>query len=384
MRRRLTLLFLFAVVGPAAAQETDATEERPFVTGGVYDKPFIVESSRASFGGYLDAQYRYERTDGIPESSFILQRFNLFAFAPVSERVRVAAEIEFEDGGEEVKIELAIVDFEIHPSVSFRGGMLLTPLGRFNLAHDSPTNELTDRPLVSTEIIGVTLSEPGMGFYGSFYPANRWRITYETYLVNGYDDGVVTGGEGTSIPEGRGNFEDNNNRPSFVGRVALSPVPAFELGLSGHTGAYNTWKEDGLDVDRRRDLSIVALDWDLHWRRFSFLGEAARASVDIPSSLSGVFAEDQAGYYLEGSVILFENALPNISSSHFRAVVRWDDVDFDLDTDGDTLRRLTLGANFRVAGDTVFKLDYQYNWARDAFNNPGNTGAILFSVASYF
>ena len=197
----VTVILVAARVSPVVAQgdsETDSTSlaERPFVPGGIYDKPFIVRTGRANLGGYLDAQARYAREAGVSEFTFLLQRLNLFVFAPVSERVRVAAEIEFEDGGEEVKIELGIVDFEIHPSATFRAGILLSPLGRFNLAHDSPANELTDRPLVSTEILGVTLSEPGMGFLGTLYPSERSRITYEAYLTNGFDDGVLTEGEG--------------------------------------------------------------------------------------------------------------------------------------------------------------------------------------------
>ena len=60
-----------------------------------------------------------------------------------------------------------------------RGGMLLSPLGRFNLSHDSPLNEFTDRPLVSTEILGVALSEPGFGALGPFGLSTTGRITYE-------------------------------------------------------------------------------------------------------------------------------------------------------------------------------------------------------------
>ncbi len=383
-------VILLAVHAPPAVAQSDSLTtsqertERPFVPGGIYDKPFIVRTGRANLGGYVDVQARYGREDGVGEFSFLLERLNLFVFAPVSERVRVAAEVEFEDGGEEVKIELGIVDFEIHPAATFRAGILLSPLGRFNLAHDSPANELTDRPLVSTQVLGVTLSEPGMGFLGAFYPSERARITYEAYATNGFDDGVITEGEGTQIPEGRANFEDNNNHPSFVGRVAFSPASALEFGLSGHTGPYNTWKVDGLIVDDRRDLSLLAVDLDARWRRFRLTGEAAQGWVEIPASLEGVNAESQRGYYVEGAAIFFDGRIPNLPKSHVTVVSRFDDVDFDTDTEGDSVRRLTLGANLRVSYDTVFKLDYQYNWERDAFNTAANAAAILFSVASYF
>lgn len=385
----VTTILVAACVSVAVAQgdswsAPQDSVERPFVPGGIYDKPFIVETGRASLGGYVDLQGRYGRAAGVSEFTFLLERLNLFVFAPVSERVRVAAEIEFEDGGEEVRVELGIVDFEIHPAATFRAGILLSPLGRFNLAHDSPANELTDRPLVSTAIIGVTLSEPGMGFLGTFYPSEHSRITYEAYATNGFDDGVIAEGEGTQIPAGRGNFEDNNNYPSFVSRIAFSPDPAFEIGVSGHTGPYNTWQEDGLTIDSRRDLSLLVVDLDAGWRRFRLSGEAAQGWVEIPASLEGVNAENQRGYYLEGAAILFDDRIPNLPNSHVTVVSRFDDVDFDTETEGDSIRRLTLGANLRVSYDTVFRIDYQYNWERDAFNNETNAAAVVFSVASYF
>ena len=74
-------------------------------------------------------------------------------------------------------------------------------------------------------------------------------------------------------------------------------------------------------------------------------------------------------------------ALPG---SEFTGVVRYGLVDFDANGDGDTHRRLTIGGNFRPQGDTVFKVDYQRNWTRDAFSNQGKGAALIFSVATYF
>lgn len=381
MRRILAALLAGAPgVGLAASDD----EPRPFVAGGIYDKPFLLNvDERAVFGGYLDAQSRHERTEGFKsETTFKLQRLNLFAFASLSDRVRIASEIEFEDGGKEVKIELAVVDFEIHPALTFRGGMLLSPLGRFNLAHDSPANELTDRPLVSTEIIPTTLSEPGMGFLGSFFPSEKSRITYEAYLVNGFDEGIVDGA--TSIPAGKGNFEDNNAHPSFVSRLTLSPHPVADVGLSIHTGPYNEWETEGLPVGDgvKRDATILAVDWESRWNRFVFLGEYARAHVDVaPQSLN---QENQQGFYAEISGKFLEGWIRTLPGSWFRATGRWDFVDFDSDGRGDDRHRLTLGVNFRPVGETVFKLDGWRQWSRDPQRNTEHEAAVLFSVASYF
>ena len=371
---------------PAAPAQSGDARSRPFVANGIYDRPFMTSAGRTRFGGYAETNFRFEREDGVTEElSFLLPRLNLFAFAPVSERVRLAAEIEFEEGGEEITIELAIIDLEIHDALTFRGGIILSPLGRFNVAHDSPANELNDRPLVSTELIGAALSEPGMGALGAFYPSSRARITYELYAVNGFDNGVLIGSEGgTRIAEGKGNFEDNNAHPSVVGRVAVSPMPALEVGMSAHAGPYNVYERDGLDVDERRDVTIAALDWSASSGRFELLGEAARTRIDVPANLSGIVASEQRGLYAEASARFLEGAIATLPSSRFAAVSRYDVVDFDEDLSGDSVQRVTTGVNFRPTSDTVFKLDYQYNWLRDRFNVEARSAGIVFGVATYF
>ncbi len=372
--------------GTPVASSANEEGDRPFVRGGVSDKPYITQQGRRTMlGGYSEVHFRYEREEGVTEElSFEAKRFNLFTFTPVSERTRVAAELEFEEGGEEIKSELAILDFEIHPSVTFRGGIILSPLGRFNLAHDSPANDLTDRPLVSTRIIPTTLSEAGMGFYGAFHPTPSWRITYEAYGVNGFNADVLTGDpDGTRIPAGKGNFEDNNTRPAFVGRLAVSPTAPLEIAASLHTGAYNTWKLEGLRVDNKRDLTIFALDWDYRWRRFELQGEYAGAWIDVPSE-TPIFADSQRGVYGQVNAHFGRGWIQALPNSTLTGVVRYGAVDFDTDVDGDSQQRLTLGLNLRPEEDTVFKLDYQYNWHRDGFNNQARSAAVLFSAATYF
>src|SRR5262249_42564994 len=157
-----------------------------------------------------------------------------------------------------------------------RGGMLLSPLGKFNLSHDSPLNEFTDRPLVSTELLGVALSEPGLGALGQFGFARTGRLTYEVYATNGFHDGIITQSEqGTRIPLGRGNFEDNDGRPAIVGRVAVSPARPVEIGVSIHHGAYNVYDDEGTRIDDARHLTIGVLDAEVHALGVQFAGEAA-------------------------------------------------------------------------------------------------------------
>jgi hypothetical protein len=363
------------------------TVERPFVRGGVYDKPYLARlGGRTTIGGYAEAHARWERVDGKrDEAGFEAKRFNLFTNARVSDFVRIGAELEFEDGGGEVKLEYAAIDLRIHPSLTLRGGMLLSPLGKFNLAHDSPLNEFTDRPLVSTELLGVALSEPGFGAFGQFGFARAGRVTYELYATNGFDDGLITESEnGTRIPLGRGNFEDNNGSPAFVGRVAVSPIRSAELGISAHHGAYNVFNEEGTAVDERRDLTIVVLDGEARVFAVQLAGEAALATIDVSPGLEGIYAERQHGLYAEAVLPFGRGLLRTMPSSSFAAKVRVDYVDFDADQSGHTTSQVSLGLNFRPTQDSVLKLDYVRGRGRDEFNNAAEHAFVLFSLATYF
>ena len=376
--------------GASAQRDTISardTIDRPLVRGGVYDKPFMTRlGGRTAIGGYAEVHARYERVDGVrDESGFEAKRFNLFTNTRVSDFVRIGAELEIEEGGEEIKLEYAAIDVRIHPSLTLRGGMLLSPLGKFNLSHDSPLNEFTDRPLVSTELLGVALSEPGFGAFGQFGFAQTGRLTYELYATNGFHDGLITDSEdGTRIPLGRGNFEDNNGSPAFVGRLAVSPTQAYELGISAHHGAYNTSIDEGTQVDDRRDLTILVVDAEAQLVGVQLSGEAARASIDVAPGLSGIYASKQQGVYAEAVRPFGRGWVRTMPSSSFAAKLRLDYVDFDADNAGHDTRQVSLGLNFRPTQDSVLKLDYVRGRSRDEFNTPSDHAFILFSLATYF
>lgn len=372
---------------PGQKQDTTATPERPFVSGGVYDKPYLTRLlGRTALGGYAEAHARLERADGATEDfGFEAKRWNIFTSTQVSNFVRIAAEVEFEDGGEEIKLEFAAIDVSINRQLTIRAGMLLSPLGRFNLAHDSPRNEFTDRPLVATELLGVALSEPGLGVLGLFPVGAQGRLTYELYATNGFDDRLITDSpDGTRIPRGRGNFEDNNNSPAVVGRLAWSPRLGFEFGVSAHHGAYNVYESEGTPVDQKRTLTIWVFDAEIEAAGFRVLGEASATSIDIPTGLRGIFASRQRGFYLEAMRDFGSGWVRTMPRSFFSAGGRIDVVDFDGDVAGDTIHRYTAGLNFRPTRDTVLKLNYFRGTERDRFNNPIEEAGFLFSVATYF
>jgi hypothetical protein len=378
------------MVSDLSAQEpadTAGITDRPFVEGGIYDKPYLTTLlGRTAIGGYAEAHSRWEQSDGVREElGFQLKRWNLFTSTRVSDVVSIAAELEIEELGEEIILEFAAIDFALHPSLTLRAGAILSPVGRFNLAHDSPRNDFTDRPLVSTDLVGTALTEPGFGLLGSLPVGGVGRFTYEVYAVNGFHEGLIyDSSEGTRIPLGKRNAEDNNASPAWVGRLAWSLRPGVEVGVSGHHGAYNVFHLDGEEVEARRTLTIGALDAEGEVLGIRLSGEAVVAHLDIPPGLDGVYAGRQRGLYVQGVREFGRGWVATLPASNFAIGTRFDVVDFDARLRGDSVKRWTLGVNFRPTADSVLKLDYLRGRDRDRFNNASEKAGVLLSLATYF
>ncbi len=391
----------------------------------IYAKPFV-SLPKTTVGGYMDMQYRTTKNSRIDNginingsrvgtsSTFDQQRFVPFFYSDVTDRLKVAAELEIEHGirsqsntgsGIEVSLEFATIDYLIHEKLNFRTGIILLPVGKFNLLHDSPLNDLGDRPLVSTLVIPSTLSEGGAGFYGTFYPSRLSKLDYELYVTQGFNgyrnDGTPVITSGASLRDARQRVSttddglDNNNGKAVVGRVAFSPMLGIEVGGSGYYGNYSP--------TNNRPLSIMAVDWTLQRGPFELIGEAAWAyaknnSKDLfgrpapdPTFAGHLLPQRMGGFYVQANYHFMPEALKRWAPTHFKdsstftGVVRWDEVNTNQDVAGGPgdVERLTLGLNFRPIEDTVFRLDYQFNFENGKANRINND-ALVLSVATYF
>jgi hypothetical protein len=403
----------------------------------VYAKPFV-SFPKAIVGGYMDIQYRTHRKPVIETGDFNAirngegttngfdqQRFVPFIYADITEHVKFASELEIEHGIRaanefEISLEFAHVDYLVHELVNLRAGIVLIPLGKFNLLHDSPLNDLTDRPLVSQFIIPSTMSETGAGLYGTFYPGRTGKVDYEIYWSTGpcgYNaDGSPRVNEETGTKDSRqrkceqnADGLDINNGKTVSGRLAYSPMLGVEVAGSGYFGNQSP--------SSYNPLSIFAVDWTLQRGPFELIGEAAWAYARgnaraIPGSsfgpapgslLLGVNTLNPAatppqrmqGFYVQGNYHFMPSFLTKLSpkrfgeGSTFTAVIRYDRVNLNLDNKGENqgeLEQISFGLNYRPIEDAVFKMSYQY--MPKAFNpNSGqriHDSAFVISAATYF
>jgi hypothetical protein len=404
LRASLVAGLMLGVVGAGAAQEPDTSGPRRIrprldsmpVQGGIYNRPFLASMGRTAIGGYVEGNTNYFREDGISEGfSMELRRFNIFLFSSIGSRIRFISELEFEDGAEEIALETALVDFIVNPSFVVRAGVLLPPVGAFNVNHDSPRWDIVERPLVSTEIIPATLSEVGFGAHGRLFPRG-FNITYDVYLTNGLGDGVILNEAGrTRLASGKGTglvSEDNNGRPALSGRVGLQRRDLGELGVSYYGGTYNTFRIEGQDVDEPRGVSLLAVDLNTEVESVSLRGELAYAWIDVPEDLRETFGERQWGFFLDAVVPVFRPRIRGLTAAVVSAVARFERVDFNRgsfvstgDPIGDEIDAFTAGVSFRPVAGTVFKANYRHESIRDVLGNqPAKRAGFQFGLATYF
>ena len=403
----------------------------------IYARPFV-KAPKTIIGGYID--FTISDCDGKPGAKhnangsrdcrngidFDQERFVPFFYSQVTDRLSVAAELEIEHGGPQgnqgdgdIKMEFATMDYRFNDAFNLRGGIILMPMGRFNLIHDSPLNDLPLRPMVSRLILPSTFAESGVGFYGTFYPTALSKIDYEFYLTNGFngDDGQFSVEEGSGLRSARGSFQkDNNRNKAIASRVSFSPMLGVEMAGSVHHGQWNNE-----DEPEDHYLTLLAIDGNLQRGPFDIQGEAAWAHAEGSGTYtrragttfftqdttgatrrqhvqegdtSYVVPENMFGYYVQLNYHFMPGALTRTlpsffgQDSTFTSIVRWGQVDTNTDDDSNpnSIDRLTLGLNFRPIEDSVLKLAYTFN-KHDKENN--DTSATdrdgwQFNLSTYF
>ncbi|MGZ3457201.1 MAG: hypothetical protein ACXU86_01725 [Archangium sp.] len=363
-------------VAPAPRAETPGEASKQTFTERLQPTTTLAQRAaaildRTTLGGYAEHDFVWPE---LGTATFRNHRYVLFVYSHISERISTATEIEFEFAGSplkrngitgagEVLLEFSVVDLKLTDWATFRAGVVLVPVGAYNLRHDAPAQELPDRPIAYTSVVPTTWYESGAGFLGHFNLGRDWRLSYEVYAINGLDANIKDG-EGFLGARGS-NLQDNNNDKAITGRVSVSPFLGLEAGLSGYTGAY--------DLQNRRVNMINA---DLFWRMgpLDLTGEVVRAFIDpgyvqgfpdgstantrdrVPTGMSGFYAQANYRFRIEP----FFRLLPDEwRDGHFTASLRYEekDTDRELITSGD-VARLTLGLNFRPLPSYVLKSSF--------------------------
>jgi hypothetical protein len=350
-------------------------------------------------GGYLEANSIYSSQDGVSEGlSFQARRLTLFMSATISKRIKFLSEIEFEDGTKEIGIEFASIDVALHPALNLRGGIIMNPIGAFNQNHDGPKWEFVERPNMASEMLPATWSNAGFGIYGKTYKGN-WILGYEAYMTNGFDNTIINNTENkTFLPAAKENeerFEESNSgKALFSGKIAIKNRKIGELGFSYMGGVYNKFEEDGIVLDKKRKLHVFAVDFNTTLKKTGtyIVGEYAFISIDVPETYTQQYGNKQQGFFLDIVQPILKRKILDWEKASLNLALRLDYVDWNLGTFnetltniGDDLWAITPAISFRPTSQSVFRLNYRYQWQRDVLGNaPAMKASWLFGFSTYF
>ena len=161
-------------------------------------------------------------------------------------------EMEIEKGGEVIVEKLAAV-FSFRPSLNFRVGHIIVPVGLIAKRHRPQHYFTTTRPEAETHLIPTIWHETGIEVFGSL-----GSLKYQAQIVNGLDS---TGFSSRHwIVRGHQlRFETANaEAPAFVGRFDYAFNENATVGVSGYYGdtAANRPKPD---VDFDAHVGIISL-----------------------------------------------------------------------------------------------------------------------------
>lgn len=408
LRIFLTALFLNGVCQLSFAQ-VDSTlfvripkdTTKPMLNmDAVYNRPFLnIGKTPVSVGGYIEANWQYLVTDGVTDGhQFQARRLTLFVSSAITRRIKFLSEIEFEEGGREIAIEFASMDVEFHRLLNLRGGIIMNPIGAFNQNHDGPKWEFVDRPISATQMLAATWSNTGFGLFGKTYSGN-WMIGYEAYLSGNFDNSIIENTDNrTSLAAAKENperFEEiNSGLPLVTGKFAVRHKKAGELGFSYMGGVYNKWQDDGLLLDRKRRVDVLAIDYNTQVPKLNtvFIAEWAWVLVDVPETYTQQFGSQQHGGFLDIVQPVLKRKILGWKDAVLSVACRLEYVDWNVGTFNETggniaedVWSVVPAVSFRPAPQTVFRFNYRYMARQDILGNPAAlTGGFQIGFSTYF
>jgi len=330
--------------------------------------------------------------------SFHMQRLTLFLYSSIGRRINFLTEIEFEDGAREINVESAYLDLALHPWCTLRGGIVLNPIGSFNQNHDGPLWEFVDRPVAATRLLPATWSNAGAGLYGKI-ATGPVRVAYEAYLTNGFDDRIVLNTANRTwlgaAKENAGRFEESaNGIPLFTAKVACARQGLGELGLSYMGGVYNTFRKDGIALDKKRRVHAWAVDASVQPGRWGthIQAEVAWVQVDLPEAHAPQYGKNQYGGFCDIVQSIWKRPVLGFDRSVVYLSLRTEYVDWhagDLAESGysagDDYLALVPAISWRPHPQTVLRFNYRYAWEHDLQGNAAvRSASFLAGFSSYF
>ncbi len=200
--------------------------------------------------------------------TFDAHNLNLIVVGKLRGDLFVAAEVEYEHGGEEIALEFAYLAFTRWRYVNVVAGKFVVPFGYFNVAHPAWIQKVPGRPFGLDNVFPTGYEDVGLMLRGGLPAGYLSRVTYDVWVVNG-----LAGPNGADVRDMRDNLEDVDQNKFAGGRLGFVARMGLDVGASIHTGKY----------DPADDLTITFFGADARYERsgFEIRGEYVQANQDV-------------------------------------------------------------------------------------------------------
>jgi hypothetical protein len=336
--------------------------------------------------------------------------------------VRFIQEVEGTSGGE-IAVEQAWMQYSFTDEFSARVGVILPPVGRYNILHDDDYWDIARRPLAVTggpvtpvksawrEMgAGLLFSKPiGSGYLdGQFYFVNGVQLDFALETVAALREGRNLIEVEPEISFSSGAFDGSQDADAVTWRMAASPRIGHEIAVSGYHGRYtpdylkqqawvNTLALDGKSTIGRFEVEgeYIHTKFNRHQEvlndiALQFVDSAAATSsaetstleTEIEAGFKGPFTRSRAGFWLDLKYRLTPEWLRrgmlgrDFEDPQLIPVFRWERIYFNdfvrgfdfaggavtnIDRENAAQERFTLGLSYRPVPSVVLSGAWEHN-----------------------
>ena len=332
-------------------------------------------STGVNFFGYGEMSYRRPTNDPSSASATVNRGVLGWAYR-FNERTRFAAELEIEnavvsagDRGE-VALEQFYVEHDLTRDITAKAGLFLMPVGYINEVHE-PTHYFgVNRNLVETAVIPSTWRELGSGLRGTTDAGLRW----DAGLVTSFDltKWDATSTDGQESPLAAIHQEGQRAKASNVGAYGAlnyNGIPGFNIGDSVFSGGVGQKRAGFAAPDANVLLTELHARWQPgKWDLSALVAKGQFGNVDglnatfagqptpVPNSFGGAYAQAAYRVWEHGDYTL----TPFVRYEHLNTAWDYSGLAPGLaPLAAPDTRVWTLGANFYLSPQVVFKVDVQ-------------------------
>jgi len=386
MRKQYVIVILMLAFFGAGAQDADSTRN---IYRNTADR-MMINDSRLTIGGYGEVHYNQPLSGETrnPGNLDVHRVVMLFGYK-FNARTQFVTELEFEHVSE-VGVEQAFLQYKINQYISFRGGLLLIPMGIINEYHEPTTFNGVERPFVDNVIAPTTWREIGLGFTGNIFPAS---LKYQVYVVNGF-----LGYDGSSRLNGKDGLRKGRQKgaesiitsPNFSGKIEYYGIRGLNIGLAGYVGNTQSTLYKGIEVNdaeskARADssvvgISMIGLDARYSIKGFQLWGQCYLTNLSNTGRYNTFTAVDgnpndlgkrMTGYFVEAGYNVFR-PISNMKTELI-PFVRYEAYDTHAAVEEGIVRNdaynntiITSGITWKIAKGAVLKADMQFVKAASA------------------